>query len=254
MCDTWAALRDVTLNQHVIFAKNSDRPVFDCQPLMFYPHKTWPAGSSIQLEYVEVPQVDVSYANIGSSPYWCWGYEEGINEHNVVIGNEAIFTKQFKISADAYRANRNAPPLGLLGMDLVRLALERSQTARQAVTVMGDLIEQYGQFGSGVPLQDHDEGGYDNSFIIADPQEAWVLEAVGERWVARQFTDGCYSISNELTITDRWDAGSEDVVDYAQAQGWWSPGRVQDFATRDEAHVAVFDFIEVFYNRQTTHS
>ena len=45
---------------------------------------------------------------------------------------------------------------------------------------MGELIEHYGQFGSGVPTKSHREGGYDNSFIIADPHEAWVLEAVGK--------------------------------------------------------------------------
>ena len=45
-CDTWVALPDVTASGHVIFAKNSDRPVFDCQPLLFYPRATWPDGTA----------------------------------------------------------------------------------------------------------------------------------------------------------------------------------------------------------------
>src|SRR5690606_35848367 len=217
MCDTWIALRSATRTRQVILGKNSDRPVFDCQPLMFYPRQIWPAGSTLKLEYVEIPQAEVTYATLGSSPYWCWGYEEGINEYGVVIGNEAIYTKSFREAAGAHQAG-NGPELGLLGMDLLRLALERSQNAAQAVEVMGQLVERYGQFGSGVPTKDHAEGGYDGSFIIADPNEAWVLEAAGKRWVARRVTEATYSISNEPTIRQHWDAGSADIQHYALEQ------------------------------------
>ena len=48
MCDTWVAMKDATLEGRVIFAKNSDRPIFDCQPLLLQPRKHWPAGSRIQ--------------------------------------------------------------------------------------------------------------------------------------------------------------------------------------------------------------
>ena len=229
MCDTWVALHDATATQQVIFAKNSDRPVFDCQPLMLYPCQEWSANSRIQLEYIDIPQVRTTYATLGSSPYWCWGYEEGINEHGVVIGNEAIFTKTFKQDTAAYAAG-NAPDFGLLGMDIIRLALERSQSAQEAVELMGQLIEQYGQFGSGVPTRTHVKGGYDNSFIIADAAEAWVLEAVGKRWVSKRFTHGFTSISNQPTIRQEWDAGSSDIERYACEQGWWSPDAEFDFA------------------------
>lgn len=229
MCDTWVALPDATTTRQVIFAKNSDRPFFDSQPLVAYPCQDWADGSAIQLEYIRIPQVAHTYATLGSSPYWCWGYEEGINEHSVVIGNEAIYTKSFKQLAKAHGDGRHVE-LGLLGMDLIRLALERSQTARQAVEIMGQLIEQYGQFGSGVPTRSHETGGYDNSFIIADPTEAWVLEAVGKRWVAKCITSGYTSISNQPTIRQDWDAGSEDVEVYARQSGWWLPDAPFDFA------------------------
>lgn len=229
MCDTWVALRDTTSSKQVIFAKNSDRPMFDCQPLMHYTAQQWSKDSTIQLEYIEIPQVQQTYATLGSSPYWCWGYEEGINEHGVVIGNEAIFTRTFRQAAQAYRAG-NTPDLGVLGMDLIRLALERSRNAAQAVEIIGQLVEQYGQFGSGVPAQPHDKGGYDNSFIVADSDEAWVIETVGKRWVAKQFTKGATSISNQPTIRQTWDAGSDDIESYAQQQGWWSQAVPFDFA------------------------
>lgn len=220
MCDTWVALRDATQTQHVIFAKNSDRPIFDCQPLLFYPRQHWPHKSRIELEYMKIPQVEETYATLGSSPYWCWGYEEGINEHSVVIGNEAIFTKTLRTAATAYTV-RQAVDLGLLGMDLIRLTLERCRTAGEGVAVMGALIEQYGQFGAGVPAKDHAEGAYDGSFIIADPKEAWVVEAVGRRWVARRVMAGTAAISNLPTIRTQWDQGCADVVDYAMQMGWW---------------------------------
>jgi secernin len=218
---------DMTTTGTVIFAKNSDRPIFDCQPLVFAPRKVWPAQSTLQLEYVALPQAEVTYATLGSSPYWCWGYEEGINEHRVAIGNEAIYTKTFREAAEAHRAG-SGPAIGLLGMDLIRLALERSRSAALAIEVMGTLVERYGQFGSGVPTRNHAEGGYDNSFLVADPHEAWVFEAFGRRWAARRLSQGCTSISNQVSIRTAWDAQSPDLVDYAQHNGWW-PATVEPF-------------------------
>jgi secernin len=220
MCDTWVALGDITATQSVIFAKNSDRPIFDCQPLMFTPRTAWPEHATLQLEYVTLPQADITFATLGSSPYWCWGYEEGINEYRVAIGNEAIYTKTFRAGAQAHRAGRS-PAVGLLGMDLVRLALERSRSAAQAIDVLGSLVERYGQFGSGVPAKDHAAGGYDNSFLVADPYEAWVLEAFGQQWVARRLAQGYTSISNQVSIRTAWDAQSAELVEYAQHNEWW---------------------------------
>lgn len=228
MCDTFVALSDVTADGQVIFGKNSDRPIFDCQPLRFTPRTTGQAGRPIQLEHVTLPQVEVAYATLGSGPYWCWGYEEGINEHRVVIGNEAIYTRTFRELAEAHRSGGDVQ-FGLLGMDLIRLALERSRSAAEAVEVMGRLVEQYGQFGSAVPTRDHAAGGYDNSFIIADPAEAWVFEALGRRWVARRFERGSTSISNQISTRDTWDAGSPDLEAYARERGWWPADSAQPF-------------------------
>ncbi|MFL5806449.1 MAG: C69 family dipeptidase [Roseiflexaceae bacterium] len=221
MCDTWVALGDMTTTQSVIFAKNSDRPIFDCQPLVFTPRTSWPKHSSLQLEYVTLPQADVTFATLGASPYWCWGYEQGINEYRVAIGNEAIYTKTFRDAAQAYQSG-HSPALGLLGMDLIRLALERSRSATEAIDVLGSLVERYGQFGSGVPTKDHAAGGYDNAFLVADPYKAWVFEAFGQQWAARRLIQGCTSISNQVSIRTAWDAQSSQLVDYAERNAWWS--------------------------------
>jgi secernin len=231
MCDTWIALRDATLDGKVIFAKNSDRPIFDCQPLLLRPRQEWTSGSLIQTGYVTLPQVETTYAHLGSSPYWCWGYEEGMNEWGLAIGNEAIYTRPLRDAITQYRQGRPVQP-GLLGMDLIRLALERCTHAAQAVELMGQLVETYGVFGSGNPGLPHDAGSYDNAFILADPAEAWVLETAGRRWAARRLEQGCTSISNQVSIRTEWQQGSADLEAYARSQGWWNAkaGSTFDFA------------------------
>jgi len=238
-CDTMVALPDATTTGTTVLGKNSDRPVFDCQPLVQYPRKKYASKSSIKLEYRTIPQVHETYATIGSSPYWCWGYEEGLNEFGVAIGNEAIFTKTFADAVAASKAGK-PPQLGLLGMDLLRLGLERGKTARKALDVITSLVERYGQWGSGVPGMDHETGGYDNSYIIADGKEAWVLETVGKRWVARRVTRGVAAISNQPSIRTKWDLASHDLVDYAVDKGWWPKSK------RDE-----FDFARAYIDLET---
>lgn len=228
-CDTWVAMPDVTSGGSVLLGKNSDRTPFGCQPLILNPRAEWPAGSAIDLGRVTVPQVPVTYATLGSSPYWCWGYEEGMNEFGVAIGNEGVWTKPLMEAIEAY-TRREDTPVGPTGMDLMRLGLERGRTAREALEVITDLLEEYGQFGSGVPGVDA-LGSYDNSYIIADAGEAFILETAGRKWVARRIEEGSASISNRLGIETEWDMASADLVEHAVDRGWW-----------DEANAAEFDF------------
>ena len=227
-CDTMVAMPDATTTGTTLLGKNSDRPVFDCQPLVVVPGKKHAPDSLIKLEYQTIPQVGQTYATIGSSPYWCWGYEEGINEFGVAIGNEAIFTKTFANAVVASKAG-TPPELGLSGLDLLRLGLERGKTARQSLDVITSLVERYGQWGSGVPGRDHETGSYDNSYIIADGREAWILETAGTRWVARRVTHGVATISNQPSIRCQWDLASHDLVDYAVEKGWWPKEKRDEF-------------------------
>jgi len=74
-CDTMVALPDATTTGTTVLGKNSDRPVFDCQPLVRHSAKTHGDGATLQLEYRTIPQASRTHATVGSSPYWCWGYE-----------------------------------------------------------------------------------------------------------------------------------------------------------------------------------
>ncbi|PKM38940.1 MAG: hypothetical protein CVV03_12735 [Firmicutes bacterium HGW-Firmicutes-8] len=201
-CDTWIAMGDSTYNGRILFGKNSDRPPFDCQPLIYNPQQFWGANATLKLEYIEIPQVGYTYATIGASPYWCYGYEMGMNEFGVVVGNEAVHTY-------ALEQNKLTPPeRGLLGMDMLRIGLERGQTAREVMDTITLLLETYGQWGSGAPGQDDNTGSYDNSFIIADSTEAWILESAGRDWVAKRIAEGTDSISNVISLQSDWDEGS----------------------------------------------
>lgn len=219
-CDNFVVLADTSSTGAVMLGKNSDRPVYDSQPLVQVPHRKHPAGEKLQLAYVSIPEAEETNATVGSAPYWCWGYEEGMNEHGVAIGNEAIFTKDLANDIAAQGAG-NAGLKGLLGMELLRLGLERGKTARESIDVMTSLLEGYGQWGSAVPMSSHEEGAYNNSYVVADPREAWVLETVGKRWIARRFLQGTAAISNQPSIRDAWDLASNDLIDYAISQGWW---------------------------------
>ncbi len=202
-CDTIVVLARHTRAGATLLAKNSDRSPRECQPLVQLPHRLHPHGATVHCQYLEIPQVAENAAVIGSRPFWLWGLEHGLNEYGVAIGNEAVLTRE------------TLPATGLLGMDLVRLGLERSKTAREATEVIGALIERYGQGGSG---QFDVDFRYCGGFIVADHAEAYVLESSGRQWIARRVEDRA-CISNRLTI-DTGSLGSADVESYARGRGW----------------------------------
>ncbi len=134
-----------------------------------------------------------THAVLLSQPWWMWGAEIGANEHGVVIGNEAVFTRR---TGDRGVRGDGA----LLGMDLVRLALERAADAEQAVSTIVDLLEEHGQGGS--CSHEHPRFTYDNSYLVADRDRAIVLETAGRSWATEEVRGAGRSISNGLTIPD----------------------------------------------------
>ena len=205
MCDTLVALGNATADGAVLFAKNSDRDPREAHEIVRFPAARHSPGDVVRCTYVEVPQVNHTFEVLLSKPFWIWGAEMGANEHGVAIGNEAVFTK----------VPYEKKP-GLIGMDFLRLALERSRTAAEARDAITGLLETHGQGGNcGYPGKLF----YHNSFLIADPREAWVLETAGPHWAAEQVRD-VRTISNRITIGGRWDLASADLVSHAVARRW----------------------------------
>lgn len=216
MCDTIVVKRAGA----VFFAKNSGRDPNEAQMLDWQPRTDHPAGATVRCTWIEIPQVRRTHAVLLSRPFWMWGAEMGANEHDVVIGNEAIFTRE------PYAAT------GLTGMDLLRLALERADSAEAAVEAIVQLLETHGQ-GGGCG-HEHRTFTYHNSFLVADPARAFVLETAGRRWATEEVS-AARSISNGLTI-EPFARDHSDTV-----KTWASSCRLRRARTQhlaDEAHDA----------------
>jgi secernin len=216
MCDTFVVLPPFTADGSVIFGKNSDREPNEAQALECHPAQAHPAGRTVKCTYLEIPQVRETHAVLLSRPFWMWGAEMGANDKGVVIGNEAVFTKM--------PLNRKG---GLIGMDLLRLALERADRAEQAVETILQLLADHGQ--GGICGYEDKRITYHNSFICADPMGAWVLETAGPLWVTRK-VDGYASISNGLGIGEEFDACHPEAIRTAKQNGWLKSGETFDFS------------------------
>jgi len=195
MCDTLVSLT----TDGVLFAKNSDRDTNEAQVLRWQPAADHAAGTELETTWSTIPQAAHTHAVLISRPWWMWGAEMGANEHGVVIGNEAVFTRR---TGDDGQGR-------LLGMDLLRLGLERATTADEAVEVIVTLLETFGQGGS--CSREHPRFRYDNSYLVADRNGAVVLETAGRHWATEPVTGPGRSISNGLTI-DRFAAAHADPV------------------------------------------
>jgi dipeptidase len=147
-----------------------------------------------------------------------------MNEHQVVIGETTFGGRPELVN-----------PKGILDYgSLIYIALQRSRTAREAIKIMTELVEEYGYYSSG------------ESFSIADANEAWIMEMIGKGegrkgavWVAVRIPDGYVSAhANHARITKiKFNDPenylySKDVVSFAREMGYFN-GKDEDFSFSD---------------------
>lgn len=222
MCDTQL----IRQNNITFFAKNSDRESSEPQLITHHDEVRNDQCNKLRTTYITIPQVPNRFGLILSKPSWIWGAEIGINTQGVIIGNEAVFTKLVERKSQS-----------LLGMDLLRLGLERGSTAREALETITQLLEEYGQAG---PAGYRDKSfRYDNSFIIADANEAWKLETAGHYWVAKKVRHYC-AISNELTIESDYDLACNGLEDFARKNNYYNGQGEFNFAKSFNTHFMSF--------------
>jgi len=157
----------------------------------------------------KIPQASVTYNVIGN-----------MNEYQVVIG-ETTFGGREELGT----------PNGILDYgSMIYIALQRSKTAREAIKIMTDLVNEYGYYSSG------------ESFSIGDANEAWILELIGKGkdnkgavWVAVKIPDGYISgHANQSRITTfplddpEKCLYSPDVISFAREKGYFS-GKDSEF-------------------------
>ena len=190
MCDTLFVPAERPASGPAFFAKNSDRHPDEPQVMTLASGPRW--------------------QSLLSRPVWMRGAEMGINARGVVIGNEAVFPRK-KPARD-----------GTLGMDILREALEVSATAAEAVTFIGQFTEERTQGGNGAYKG---KLFYDNSYLVADFSEAWILETAGHRWAARRLREPA-SISNCYTIAGDFDR-ADPVTAAEKKPGYSFRGQVE---------------------------
>ncbi|MBR6964012.1 MAG: C69 family dipeptidase [Prevotella sp.] len=158
-----------------------------------------------------------------------------INEYQVTIGETTFGGREEMVDTT-----------GIMDYgSLIYVALQRSKSAREAIRVMTQLVEQYGYNSEG------------ETFTICDPNEAWIMEMMGcgsnrkvskERtvWVAMRIPDDCicaHANQSRITRFNMKDKNnvmfSKNVVAYARKMGWFS-GKDTDFSYNDA--YAVPDF------------
>ena len=128
---------------------------------------------------------------------------------------------------------------------LMHLALQRSATAREAIEVMHNLVQEYGYSASG------------ESFAVCDKDEAWIMELIGKGpgrkgavWVARRVPDDCISAYANASRIRKFPQAkkidkkkgfgivegecmySADVISFAREMGWYE-GPDADFSFRE---------------------
>ena len=161
----------------------------------------------------DIAQAAQTYSTVGN-----------MNEHSLLITATTF----------GGRHELENPDGGIDYGSLIYITLQRARTAREAIRTIVDLADTYGYCSSG------------ESFTIADPDEAWIMELIGRGkqgkgivWVARRIPDGYVSAhANQARITTfpKNDPEnclySDDVVELARSMGWYE-GTDEDFSFAD---------------------
>lgn len=144
-----------------------------------------------------------------------------INEWQVTIGETTFGGREELVN-----------PSGILDYgSLIYITMQRCKTAREAISIMTSLVEEYG----------YNSGG--ETFTICDPNEAWIMEMVGKGpekkgavWVAIRIPDNAicaHANQSRITTFDQKDKKnviySKDVIKFAREMGFFS-GKNADFS------------------------
>ncbi|HYT93558.1 MAG TPA: C69 family dipeptidase, partial [Gemmataceae bacterium] len=193
--DLVVALGPATVHGQTLFGLNCHRPPRECQTLCRVPGRAFALGEIVKTAHLELPQARQTCTVLAGQAHGAWGYQYGVNEHQVAAGYST------------WRSRFIDDMAGLHGPELVRLILERAASARQAVDLLTDLVARHGQNGN------------DHIFLIADPSEAFVVEAAGNAWATQEIQQ-VRAVSDVAVIRQDWDHIAPGLSERAVARGW----------------------------------
>ena len=244
MCTTLIVTKGASADGSMMVAHSDDDELSD-QRLIYVPANNNPAEMrKVFAEHYRYPRIVTDDRGPGYKPKpgqqetvpigfvpqlgYTYAYFDGnfgvMNEHNLMIGectNGAKFQPEYVTAEEA--ENRAKRMRIMFSTELSRIALERAETAGEAITVMSEMIEEYGYYGTGETL------------LVADKDEAWVFEMCAlpddvyhSAWVAQQVPDGTVFVAaNEFRIRkiDETDTKnfrfSKLLLDGLEKVGWW---------------------------------
>jgi secernin len=217
--DLVVALGEAAVNRQTLFGANHYARSHQRQHIRLTAGGSHPPDEHLRVAYLRLPQARQTYTVLGQQPEGSWGFVHGINENQVAIGVSRWYSRLPAVGG------------GLTGSDLTRLALERSHSAMQALDVLTDLISRHGQCpeaGSQTPA--------DNLFLVADGQEAFVVEAAGRYWAILECRQ-VRAVTDVALIRQDWQRLSPGLSSLAIENGWWDgDGSKLDFAGCLDAH------------------
>ena len=210
--DMVVAVGPATENRHTLFGTNCHGIPGAGIALRLNPGRAFALGESVQTQVLPLPQARQTFTVLGNQPLNNWGYQHGINEFEVV----AAFS--------AWRSKLVCDQPGLTGTDVVRLVLERCRTARQGFDLLTGLVSRHGQCrfteGRGTNGEKPGTTGNDHIFLLADPTEAYVVEAAGSAWASLECRR-VRAISDVGLIRQDWQRLSPGLAEEAITHGWW---------------------------------
>jgi hypothetical protein len=186
----------------------------DSTTLRYLPRREHAAGEQVNHPRAVLPEVRQAAAVLGAQPTGSWGLSHGCNEHGLFVGRSAWHSR-FAGSTDAT----------VDGNDLVRLILERGQSACQALDLLTEAIERHGQSGP--------DG--DSVFLVADGREAFVVEAAGNHW-GLHVCHSTRAISNVGLVRQDWHRLSRGLGTMVLERKWWP-----DDGTKLDFHDSLVD-------------
>lgn len=193
--DMLVALREASVTGSTLFALNHHASPAERHAIVALHGQMHDTGATITCGNAKLPQARQTYSVLGLQTCGQWGLVHGVNEHRVAIG------------ATPWRSRLPASSSTLNGYDLVRLTLERSKGALHAVEVLTDLLDRVGSAS-------------DDIYLIADADEAYVLETCGRYWALLE-CGHTRVVTDAAMIRQDWSRLSPGLFDLVLERGWW---------------------------------